>query len=110
MEKALVGHGGEPGRLLQQAFPPPGQGQEPAALLRQLQPALALAPLEQDRPRLPLQRLETGRQGGLGDEQGTGRRRHGRMLQDGEKGLDIQLRHRDLLLSYIDYPLYYNMR
>ena len=99
--------GGNAAHFVGELPPPLGQGQKPAARVRQLQPSQALAPDKQRRSHLVLQGLEPGGQGGLGDVQRLGRGRHGPAAQHRQKGLDLHIRHGGSLLKIIDSSLYY---
>lgn len=107
VEELPLFRGGEGLRLREQVLPPAGQRQEVLARIRQGDAALALAPVEQRRAHLVLQRLQPGGQGRLGDVQRLGSGGHGAVVQHGEKGLDILVGHRRL--SNYSLCLYYTV-
>ena len=86
--------GGEGLGLREQVLPPAGQGQKVLARVGEGDAALALAPVEQRRAHLVLQRPQAGGQGGLGDIQRVRRRGHRAVVQYGEEGLHILIGHR----------------
>jgi len=80
-------------RLRQEALPPARQRQELLPGVGELDAALPLAPDEKRRAHPLLQRTDAHGQGGLGDVQRLGRRRHGAVLHHRPEGFDVQIRH-----------------
>ena len=80
-------------RLRQEALPPACQRQELLPGVGELDAALSLAPDEKRRTHPLLQRANAHGQGGLGDVQRLGRRRHGAVLHHRPERLDVQICH-----------------
>ena len=106
VEKLPLLRGGEGLGLRQQVLPPAGQGQEVLARVGEGDAALALAPVEQGRAHLVLQRPQPGGQGGLGDEQCVRRRCHRAVVQYGEESFDVLIGHG--IAPYYSNYLYIN--
>lgn len=85
-------------------WPPAGQGQEVLARVGEGDAALALAPVEQGRAHLVLQRSQPGGERGLGDEQRVRRRRHRAVVQYGKEGFNVLIGHGNA--SYYSNCLY----
>ena len=79
--------------LVQQRLPAVGQREKVFSGLGQLDVAYALAPAEQLRTNLRLQRLNAVAEGGLGDEQRFGGSRQRTVLQYSPEGLHIGVVH-----------------